>query len=273
VAISDPTNDVMMRNIREALDGTDVQFAVATRSELTEIITELFNPNGPTSNGNGNGAYSNGASPALESPVAVAEPETSVEPEPAVEPEVAAEPEVTVEPAPEPELVTEPEQVPEPVMTAEPAVESESEPLAEPVALAPEPEPLPEPVALAPEPVAVAPEPVVHTPEPVALTPEPDPEPAPAPLRIAPPQPVEAERQSTEPGVVTFRVVIRLSNSDRVEAAVVGDPMAAKAQAKALIRYIAGKDGTDWPYIGGRFLKPDAIVSVDLVEQSPGETA
>lgn len=250
VAISDPTNDVMMRNIREALDGTDVQFAVATRSELTEIITELFNPNGHTSNGtgNGNGAYSNGASPAHESPVAVAEPDTSAEPEPAFEPEVAAEPEVTVEPAPEhePGIVPEPEQVPEPVMTAEPVVE-------------PEPEPLPEPV--------------VHTPEPVALTPEPDPEPAPAPLRIAPPQPVEAGHQSTEPGVVTFRVVIRLSNNDRVEAAVVGDPMAAKAQAKALIRYIAGKDGTDWPYVGGRFLKPDAIVSVDLVEQSPGETA
>lgn len=264
VAISDPTNDVMMRNIREALDGTDVQFAVATRSELTEIITELFNPNGHTSNGtgndNGNGAYSNGASPAHESPVAVAEPDTSTEPEPAFEPELAAEPEVTVEPAPahEPEVVPEPEQVPEPVMTAEPVVEPEPEPLAEPVALAPEPDPLPEPV--------------VHTPEPVALTPEPDPEPAPAPLRIAPPQPVEAGHQSTGPGVVTFRVVIRLSNNDRVEAAVVGDPMAAKAQAKALIRYIAGKDGTDWPYVGGRFLKPDAIVSVDLVEQSPGET-
>ena len=70
-----------------------------------------------------------------------------------------------------------------------------------------------------------------------------------------------------------FRVAIRLSNNDRVEAAVVGDPIAAKAQAKALIRYIAGKDGTDWPYIGGRFLKPDAIVSIDLVEQSPGENA
>jgi hypothetical protein len=262
VAICDPTNEVMMRNIREALDGTDVQFAVATRSELTEIITELFNANGETSNGNGgngNGAYSNGASPAHESPVAVAEPDTS-EPEPAFEPELAIEPEVPVEPAPEhePEAVPEPEQVPEPVMTVEPVVEPEPEPLPEPVALAPEPDPLPDPV--------------VHTPEPVALTPEPDPEPAAAPLRIAP-QPVEAGHPSTEPGVVTFRVVIRLSNNDRVEAAVVGDPIAAKAQAKALIRYIAGKDGTDWPYVGGRFLKPDAIVSVDLVEQSPGETA
>jgi hypothetical protein len=111
---------------------------------------------------------------------------------------------------------------------------------------------------VAPEPVA-APEPEPVAPEPVAA-----PEPEPAPLRIAPPPAPVPEAA----GPVTFRVVIRLSNNDRVEAAVVGDPVAAKAQAKALIRYIAGKDGADWPYIGGRFLRPDAIVSVDLVEQT-----
>ena len=98
VAISDPTNEVVMRNIREALDGTDVQFAVATRSELTELITELYNPNAHT-NGNGNGAgpYSNGASQAPEAPVAVAEPEAAPQPEPAAvehvnEPEPQPEP-------------------------------------------------------------------------------------------------------------------------------------------------------------------------------------
>ena len=40
----------------------------------------------------------------------------------------------------------------------------------------------------------------------------------------------------------------------------------------AVIRYIAGKDGSDWPYIGGRYLRPDAIVSVDLVDQPAGES-
>jgi hypothetical protein len=67
--------------------------------------------------------------------------------------------------------------------------------------------------------------------------------------------------------------VIRLTNNDRIEAAVLGDPAAAKAQAKALIRYIAGKDGNNWPYVGGRFLRPDAIVSVDLIEQTAAEAS
>jgi hypothetical protein len=240
VAISDPTNEVVMRNIREALDGTDVQFAVATRTELTELITELYNPNAHTANGNGNGSepYSNGASPAPETPVA------------AVDPEVVSQPE-------EPSAV---EHVSEPEPQPEPEAEAHAEP--EPVAAQPDVAPTPEP---APEP-----EPVAAAPQPVAAAPAPAPEPA--PLRLAPPQPVQSS-EAQPAGALTFRVVIRLSNNDRVEAAVVGDPIAAKAQAKALIRYIAGKDGTDWPYIGGRFLKPDAIVSIDLVEQPPGETA
>jgi hypothetical protein len=242
VAISDPTNEVVMRNIREALDGTDVQFAVATRTELTEVITELFNPNGPaaTENGNSNGSYSNGAPAAHEAPLAVAEPEPAAAPEPEADPEPVVEAEALVEAAPEPE----------------PAVSVEPEPQFEPAeALAAAPEPLP----VAAEPLPVAAEPLPVAPEPVAA-----PEPEPAPLRIAPPPAPVPEAT----GPVTFRVVIRLSNNDRVEAAVVGDPVAAKAQAKALIRYIAGKDGADWPYIGGRFLRPDAIVSVDLVEQT-----
>jgi Type II secretion system (T2SS), protein E, N-terminal domain len=254
VAISDPTNEVVMRNIREALDGTDVQFAVATRTELTELIMELYDPNA-RSNGhaNGNGAYPNDASPAAETPVALAEPEVEPEPEAPVtavaEPKPEPLPEVLPDPQPQPALA---EPSPEPVLAADPA---------------PDPVPAAEIAVPAPTPVPeVEPEPDPE-PQPVAAEPEP------APLRIAPPQPVQSATQSTEPGVTTFRVVIRLSNNDRVEAAVVGDPIAAKAQAKALIRYIAGKDGTDWPYVGGRFLKPDAIVSVDLIEQSPGETA
>ena len=261
VAISDPTNEVVMRNIREALDGTDVKFAVATRTELTELITELYNPNAHATNGNenGNGSYTNGASAVPETPVAVAEPEMAAEPE---EP-VAADHVVETEPQPEPVAERAAEPVPvaaEPEVVPAPAPEPEVVPAPAPE---PEPEPAPAPVAAMPEPVAAEPE----------IVPVPTPEPA--PLRLAPPsQPDEtADAQAQPAGAITFRVAIRLSNNDRVEAAVVGDPIAAKAQAKALIRYIAGKDGTDWPYVGGRFLKPDAIVSIDLVEQRPGETA
>jgi hypothetical protein len=262
VAISDPTNEVVMRNIREALDGTEVQFAVATRSELAQLMAEIYHPNGNGSAANGSNS-ANGASAVREAPAPAA-----VTAEPVREPEPAPEPEAAVEIPldPEPEIVAAPEPAPAPEADA---VElAEPEPLVVP---APEAVAEDDPVSFAPEPAPVAePEPI-HEPQP-ALEPEPMPEPA--PLRLAPPQPPPAP--SHEPaavGTATIRVVIRLSNNDRVEAAVVGDPIAAKAQAMALIRYIAGKDGTDWPYVGGRFLKPDAIVSVDLVEQRSAENA
>src|SRR5215218_4818805 len=73
VAISDPTNEVVMRNIREALGGEEVQFAVATRSELIELMGEIYNPTGNgngngNGNANGNGLAANGASAGYEAP-------------------------------------------------------------------------------------------------------------------------------------------------------------------------------------------------------------
>ena len=41
VAVADPTNDVLNRNIREAL-GQDVRFVVAGRTELNEVIGEAY---------------------------------------------------------------------------------------------------------------------------------------------------------------------------------------------------------------------------------------
>jgi hypothetical protein len=279
VAISDPTNEVVMRNIREALGGDDVQFAVATRSELIELMGEIYNPTGNgNGNGNGNGSAANGASAGYEAtaPAAVvAEPAGAVLAEPAdlapeanaVEPIVEPAPEAVAEPLPEPEpAAIEPVQAPEPELPAQPepapvqeAAISDPEPVEQPPLHAPEPEP-----QAPPEPALIEPAPIQ-----VALAPMPEP----APLRIAPAlESAPAHEPEIPVGNATVRVVIRLSNNDRVDAAVVGDPRAAKAQAQALIRYIASKDGGDWPYVGGRFLRPDAIVSVDLVEQIPGET-
>ncbi len=163
----------------------------------------------------------------------------------------------------EPEVVPEPEPV---------LVQEMSLPAPEPV----QEEALPEP-EIVPEPEAAPAAPALLEPAPIEAVPEPAPEPAPAPppLRIAPPPPPAPPPSYEPPAAVasaTIRVVIRLSNNDRVEAAVVGDPSAARAQAPALIRYIAGKDGSDWPYIGGRYLRPDAIVSVDLVDQPADES-
>jgi hypothetical protein len=283
VAISDPTNEVVMRNIREALGGTEVQFAVATKSELTELMGEIYNPNGNgngNGNGNSNGSGTNGASATYEAPVTAA---VVPEPEPvavvlADVPELQPEADViepVVEPAPE--AVAEPLPAPEPaaiepVQTTEPEIPAQPEPAPMHEAAISDPEPVEQPSLREPEPEPQAPsEPALIEPAPFQVAPAPMPEPA--PLRIAPPLESAPAHQPESPvGSATFRVVIRLSNNDRVDAAVVGNPRAAKAQAQALIRYIAGKDGSDWPYVAGRFLRPDAIVSVDLVEQIPGET-
>jgi hypothetical protein len=282
VAISDPTNEVVMRNIREALDGTDVQFAVVTKSELTELMVEVYNPNG-NANGNGhangNGSNANGASAGYEAPApavvvaqpepveALAEPAASEAEAVVIEPVVEAAPEAVAEPVVDPEpAAVEPAAAPEPELPAQPeplpvqeAAISDPEPVEQPTLHRPEPEPQapPEPAQIEPVPLQVAPAPM----------------PEPAPLRVAPKlEPAPAPEPESPVGTATVRVVIRLSNNDRVDAAAVGDPRAAKAQAQALIRYIAGKDESDWPFVGGRFLRPDAIVSIDLVEHIPGET-
>src|SRR6188472_2151821 len=128
VAVADPTNDVLNRNIREAL-GQDVGFVVAGRTELNEVIGEAYSGTlravAPTTQ------------PAIEpepdtTPLRL---ETSVPPAaeelslPAYEPEPQPEePEAT----PNPETVFETHE-PEPVFeTHEP----------EPVFEAPEPEPV-----------------------------------------------------------------------------------------------------------------------------------
>ncbi|HYY74747.1 MAG TPA: hypothetical protein VE644_00330, partial [Gaiellaceae bacterium] len=42
VAIADPTDDVLTRNVREALARDDAKFVVSIRSELAEIIGEVY---------------------------------------------------------------------------------------------------------------------------------------------------------------------------------------------------------------------------------------
>ena len=62
---------------------------------------------------------------------------------------------------------------------------------------------------------------------------------------------------------VTFRVFARLSNGERIEIGTHGEETAAKAEATALMRYLR-ETGSDWPFLDGRFVRPEAIVSVDV---------
>jgi hypothetical protein len=118
--------------------------------------------------------------------------------------------------------------------------------------------------------------PTVHAP----ASPSHDVSPTPLPVQPAPATevapPVVELRPAIEPAPpavplppvaaqpTTVRVVARLSNGERIEVGAHDDEGAAKAEATALMRFVR-ETGGDWPFLSGRFVRPDAIVSVDIV--------
>jgi len=163
VAVADPTNDVLNRNIREAL-GQDVRFVVAGRTELNEVIGEAY-------------------SGTLRAVAAAPEPAIDVTPEPEPEPELDATPlrvDTSVPPAAEePSLPAyepepQPEQEPDPEAEPDPELVFEA-PVPEPTFEAPEPEPVFEEAAPAYEEAA----PVDDAAPAVEAEPDPEPEPEP----------------------------------------------------------------------------------------------
>jgi hypothetical protein len=124
-----------------------------------------------------------------------------------------------------------------------PAIAPEPEPVA-----AVEPEPAP-PVTPAPAPIEVAPEPVAElAPEPVNV-PELEELFAPAPKRAT-----------------DFRVVVRLKEGDGVEVGSFRDFGTAMEGAQEVIEQFSTATDGQWPFYAGRFIRPDLIVSVDVVE-------
>jgi hypothetical protein len=226
---------------------------------------------------------------------------SSEAPAPAPAPEPAPEPEVQAAPlmAP-PEPVAAPAPAPEPVApaAAEEVVELPAmaplEPLA-PVAPAGEVELAPiaaEPVAeLVPEPVVeVTAEPVVEvTPEPVAeVTPEPVAEivlPVVEPVATSAPEPAvpelvveelapsvpELEELFAPKRTTDFRVVVRLKEGEGVEVGSFRDFGTAMEGAQEVIEQFSNATDGQWPFYAGRFLRPDLIVSVDVVEGGADE--
>jgi hypothetical protein len=92
---------------------------------------------------------------------------------------------------------------------------------------------------------AFAPEPAVEpTPEPVA-----EPEPA------APP--------AAAPTSQRVKVFVRLTSGERVDAGAFDSTERAKERGAEIARTLAG-DAPEWPFVAGRFLRPDTIVSVDV---------
>ncbi|MDX6505391.1 MAG: hypothetical protein QOG06_35 [Gaiellaceae bacterium] len=180
-----------------------------------------------------------------------------------------------VEPAPAVELHSVPLMAPEatPAPAPEPAVEL--------TPIAPL-EPLP---AAEPEPVTfVAPEPVEV--EPIALELEPEPEPVEVdielpvvePFEVADPFTADEELPVAEdtpspdldelfaPKRGTFNVVVRLKDSEGVEVGSFRDFGTAMEGAQEVIEQFSNATEGQWPFYAGRFIRPDLIVSVDVVE-------
>jgi hypothetical protein len=163
---------------------------------------------------------------------------------------------------------------------------------------APEPAPEPEPVPLAPaELVPTVPAPVPFVPQPVqvvaaaapAVEPAPEPEPRtetephialaaetapaavvadPVPLHAVPAEPVDAEpveAPQPAPAAAAFEVLVRLTTGESVRAGAVDSRDAAEQLARSTARRFA--DATEWPMLGGRFVRPDVVVSVDVVRR------
>ena len=81
------------------------------------------------------------------------------------------------------------------------------------------------------------------------------------------PEPVALETPVVaEASTTLWRVLIRLTNGERVDAGDFSDPEGAKQHAKSLMSQVADAEQGDWPFVSGRFLKPDTIVSVDIAE-------
>ena len=289
VAVVDPSNELVVENVRRALN-CEPHLVVAGREALHRQIEVAY------------GSVPTAAPVAQEVPVAPVEAVVTT-PEPVVQvtpmalpvdplPVAPAEaasgegvwlgtPDTTLqqEPiafqAPEPQpLVVEPMAPVEAVATA-PVVETPivQEPIPEPAAISVTPvapveqavvettAPLPvaEPVVAA-EPVVVS-EPVVAHEAFVVSEPVAEPEPvvaAPAPLLE---QPTSTQDEDT---VVTWSVVLRLADGDRVEIGAFHSSGEAKDLAQNVVRQISSDHS--WPFFGGRFIRPDAIISVDLAE-------
>ena len=104
----------------------------------------------------------------------------------------------------------------------------------------PEPDPKPEPV------VEAQPVPVVEA------QPEPAPDPEPAPVPPA----------ASTPGA--FKVAIRLTNGELITAGEADSADKVEALAQVIVADLATQ-GDSWPRFGGRYLRPETILSVDIV--------
>ena len=171
-----------------------------------------------------------------------------------------------VQPAPPPETTVVPEAITPPALPPVEAQPAPTEPLTPAAPLQPPVE------AVDPEPQPVAP------PEPLLMPPaaEQPLESAPVALgeAVAPAPPevsVEAPAVSQQPGpgsASVHVVILRLRDGETLEVGTFHTVAEASACAQEIVSQISKAEGeASWPFFGERYLRPDTIVSIDLLEE------
>jgi hypothetical protein len=119
----------------------------------------------------------------------------------------------------------------------------------------------PQPVAAEVESL-VAPAPVELAPEPVdAVLPVAEPLAAAEPAGVPELEELFAPKRATD-----FRVIVRLKDCDGVEVSSFRDFGTAMEAAQEVVEQFSSATEGKWPFYAGRFIRPDLIVSVDVVE-------
>jgi hypothetical protein len=117
-------------------------------------------------------------------------------------------------------------------------------------------QPLPVQPVEAVQPVQAAPQPVAQYAEPAQTTPPP----MPAPEAAAPPAPGEQPSQAEK----SVGVFLNLTDGQRVWVGRFGSEEAAERRAQEVIQAFIRPEPGVWPRFGGRFVRPEAVVSVEL---------
>src|SRR5438445_31472 len=82
--------------------------------------------------------------------------------------------------------------------------------------------------------------------------------PVPAPASAPAPAPVQAAPRTD----VGARVLVRLENGERIEVGAFDGFEAAKKRARELMAELG--QAAEWPFLSGRYVRPEAIVSIDI---------
>ena len=87
-----------------------------------------------------------------------------------------------------------------------------------------------------------------------------------APIEPAVAAPDEAARSAKRPDK-QYQLVLRLVDGDRISIGIFASVDEAQGQAAEVVKQFAEVKEGSWPFVGGRFLRPDTIVSIDVEEE------